>query len=86
MTLTTDLLIRGGTVLDGTGGPAVRADVAIAGSRISVIGPEASAGPARRVLEADGLVVAPGFIDMHSHADFTLPSYPGGAQLARARA
>lgn len=41
------------------------------------IGPDASSGPSKRILEADGLVVAPGFIDMHSHADFTLPSYPG---------
>ncbi len=77
VTPTTDLLIRGGTVLDGSGGPAARADVAIAGSSIVAVGPEASASPARRVLEADGLVIAPGFIDMHSHADFTLPSYPG---------
>lgn len=72
-----DLLIRGGTVVDGTGGAARRLDVAIAGSRITALGREAADGPARRVIEADGLVVAPGFIDMHSHADFTLPSYPG---------
>ena len=77
MTPTIDLVIRGGTVVDGTGGPARRGDVSIAGGRIVAIGPEASATPAQRVLEADGLVVAPGFIDMHSHADFTLPSYPG---------
>lgn len=77
MAATTDLLIRGGTIVDGTGGPARREDIAIAGSTIVAIGPEASTAPARRVLQADGLVVAPGFIDMHSHADFTLPSYPG---------
>lgn len=77
MTPTTDLLIRGGTVLDGSGGPAARVDIAISGSRISAVGPEASNAAAQRVLDADGLVVAPGFIDMHSHADFTLPSYPG---------
>ncbi len=63
-------------MLDGTGAPAIRADVAIDGSRIVAIGPWASRSSAR-VLDADGLVVAPGFIDMHSHADFTLPAYPG---------
>jgi N-acyl-D-aspartate/D-glutamate deacylase len=70
------LLIRGGTVIDGSGEPGVRTDVAIEGSRIVAIGPRASES-SMRVLDADGLVVAPGFIDMHSHADFTLPAYPG---------
>ncbi len=77
MAPTSDLLIRGGTVVDGTGGRARRADVAIEGSRIVAIGRTASESSAERVLDAGGLVVAPGFIDMHSHADFTLPSYPG---------
>lgn len=72
-----DLLIRAASVIDGTGAPARRADVAIDGSRIVALGAEASDGPAQRVIEADGLVLAPGLIDMHSHADFTLPSYPG---------
>lgn len=70
------LLLRGGTVLDGSGAPAFRANVAIEGSRIAAIGPRASE-TATRVIDADGLMVAPGFIDMHSHADFTLPAYPG---------
>ena len=72
----TDLLIRGATVIDGTGVVGVRASVAIERGRIGSIiwnGPEPAAA---RVLDADGLVIAPGFIDMHSHADFTLPSYP----------
>ena len=76
MAPTSDLLIRGATVVNGTGGQAERADVAIEGSRIVAIGRAASASSAERVLDAGGLVVAPGFIDMHSHADFTLPSYP----------
>ena len=71
-----DLLIRAGHLLDGGGGPGRRQDVAVHDGRIVAIGEEA-AGRARRVLDADGLVLAPGFIDMHSHADFTLPSYPG---------
>lgn len=59
--------IRGGTVMDGTGAPGVRADVRVVGDRISEIAP--SLAPAGVVVEADGLAVAPGFIDMHSHCD-----------------
>ena len=62
-----DLLFRGGRVVDGTGNPWVRADVAIRGDRIARIGhlPDANAA---RVIDAEGLVVAPGFIDPHTHA------------------
>jgi N-acyl-D-amino-acid deacylase len=62
-----DLLIRGGTLLDGTGRDAVRGDVGIRGGTIVAVG-EAT-GTAGRVLEADGRVVAPGFIDVHTHYD-----------------
>jgi N-acyl-D-aspartate/D-glutamate deacylase len=72
-----DVLIRGGSVVDGTGGPARRADVAIAGSLIAAVEPASHRTDANRVLDAGGLVVAPGFIDIHSHADFTLPAFPG---------
>jgi len=66
-----DVLIAGGQVLDGTGAAAVRADVGIRGDRIVAIG--ALAGqPARRTVEASGLVVAPGFIDLHTHSEMTL--------------
>ncbi len=63
-----DLLIRGGRVLDGTGNPWVRADVAVRDGRIAAVGllPDARAD---RVVDATGLWVAPGFIDIHSHAD-----------------
>ena len=57
-----DLLIAGGTVLDGTGEPDVRADVVVRGDRIVGVGLDL--GPARDTLDATGLVVAPGFIDM----------------------
>ena len=62
-----DILIRGGRVVDGTGTPWVRADVAIRGDRIARIG-HLPGATARRVIDADGLVVAPGFIDPHTHA------------------
>src|SRR5215204_3552753 len=58
-----DLLIRNGTLIDGTGAPARRADVGIAGGKI------VPPGSAKRTIDADGLVVAPGFIDPHTHYD-----------------
>src|SRR5262245_65087662 len=60
------LVIRGGSVVDGTGGPGMEADVAIEGSRIVEVGP---ARHGDRELDATGAVVAPGFIDIHTHYD-----------------
>ena len=71
-----DLVIRGGEVLDGTGADPVRGDVAIREGAIASIGPRYS-GTARRTIDAGGLVVAPGFIDIKTHSDFTLPYAPG---------
>jgi N-acyl-D-amino-acid deacylase len=73
-----DLLIRGGTVIDGTGAPRIRADVGVTGDRIAAVGalPEASA---RRVVSAAGKIVAPGFIDAHTHDDRALLSHPAMA-------
>jgi N-acyl-D-amino-acid deacylase len=62
-----DLVIRNGRLLDGAGNPWIRADVAITGDRVVAIGDLASA-QARRVIDAAGRYVAPGFIDTHSHA------------------
>ncbi|MBV9827734.1 MAG: D-aminoacylase [Alphaproteobacteria bacterium] len=73
--MTWDILIRGGFVIDGSGGPARPADVAIAGGRIAELGPGLS-GEALRVIDADGLVVTPGFIDIKTHSDFVLPINP----------
>ncbi|MBY0401118.1 amidohydrolase family protein, partial [Myxococcota bacterium] len=62
-----DILIRGGLVVDGTGAPARPADVAIRDGRITAIG--RLAGPARETIDATGRVVAPGFVDVHTHYD-----------------
>jgi len=62
-----DLLLRGGRVVDGTGSPWFRADVAVTGDTIAAIAPRIEA-PAARVIDATGLVITPGFIDIHTHA------------------
>jgi len=70
------LLIRGGTVLDGTGRPGAVADVAVEGDRIAAVAPGLQ-GEAARMIDAAGLVVSPGFIDAHAHSDlfyFECPS------------
>jgi N-acyl-D-amino-acid deacylase len=62
-----DLLIRGARIVDGTGSPWYRGDVAISGDTIARVAP-AIEGPARRTIDGANLVVAPGFIDIHTHA------------------
>ena len=72
-----DVLIQGGTVVDGTGGPGFRADVAIVGERIARIAPEGiDPREARTVIDAAGRVVSPGFIDNHSHVQQSIARYP----------
>src|SRR5499433_3231782 len=74
--MTWSLLLRGGSVIDGTGAPRHGADVAVEGDRIAAVGPGLT-GEAARVIDATGKVVAPGFIDAHSHSDlfyFACPS------------
>jgi N-acyl-D-aspartate/D-glutamate deacylase len=70
-----DLVIAGGIVVDGSGSPGRRADVAIQGSRIAAIGDLKSAAR-KRTIDATGHIVAPGFIDMHNHSDDTLIDDP----------
>ena len=62
-----DLKIVGGTVVDGTGAPRRRADVAIADGRIAAIGD--CPGEARRTIDATGAIVTPGWVDIHTHYD-----------------
>ena len=77
-----DLLVKGGTVVDGTGAPSRVADVGIRGDRIAFVGNAAAANvTARRTLDATGLVVAPGFIDPHTHTTGDLSSAERHANL-----
>ena len=77
-----DLLIRGGLVVDGTGAPPREADVSVHDGRVVAIEPR-SARRAHRVIDARGHVVAPGFIDIHTHSDFTLPLNPRAESKVR---
>jgi N-acyl-D-amino-acid deacylase len=76
-----DRVIAGGQVIDGTGRPASRADVGIADGRIAAVGDLPSADAGERI-DASGLAVAPGFIDIHSHSDFLVPTHEHGEILA----
>jgi N-acyl-D-aspartate/D-glutamate deacylase len=62
-----DIVIRGGSIIDGSGAPAFTGDVAIAAGRIAAVG--GKQGPARREIDADGLLVTPGWVDVHTHYD-----------------
>ena len=70
------ILIRNGTLVDGTGAPARRADVRVQGDRIVAVAPSLAAAASERVIDATGLTVSPGFIDLHSHADRGIERMP----------
>src|SRR5688572_23785346 len=76
------LLIRGGTVVDGSGAPMVAGDVAIERNRIAAVAPRLT-GDADRTIDATGLLVAPGFIDMHTHSDFFYLECPAAESKVR---
>jgi N-acyl-D-amino-acid deacylase len=73
----TSLLIRDALVLDGAGRPPFPADVSTDGGVITGVGPNLGRPPGSELLRADGAAVAPGFIDLHTHGDFTVPVTPG---------
>src|SRR5689334_11082560 len=75
-----DLLIQNGRVIDGTGNPWFRADVAVNGGRIAAVGrlPDASAA---QIIDAHERVVAPGFIDVHTHIEGGIERNPGAANF-----
>jgi N-acyl-D-amino-acid deacylase len=77
-----DILIRGGLLFDGSGGAPTCGDLAIRAGRIAAIGGDLD-GAASRVIDADGLAVAPGFIDIKTHSDFTLPINPRAESKVR---
>ena len=77
-----DLVIAGGSVVDGDGTPAVAADIAVRDGRIARIGAIGDA-PARRRIDASGLTVSPGFIDIHNHSDFTILAEPKSESMIR---
>src|SRR2546430_8041638 len=66
-TLMHDIVIRGGKIIDGTGKAAFSGDIAIVGDRIAAVG--GKQGPGRREIDADGLLVTPGWVDVHTHYD-----------------
>ena len=78
-----DLVIRGGTVFDGLGNPGIEADVAISGDRIVAIGKNLDRGGSTEYIDAKGLAVAPGFVDIHSHGDGSMEEDPRQESLIR---
>lgn len=75
--MTEAVLIKGGTLVDGLGNPPVEGDLRIRGGKIAELGPGLSPAPGERLVEARGLVVAPGFIDVHCHTDMYAVDCPG---------
>jgi N-acyl-D-amino-acid deacylase len=77
-----DILIRGGTMIDGSGSPGAIGDIAIADGCIAALGASLT-GTANKVIDADGLAVTPGFIDIKTHSDFVLPINPKAESKVR---
>lgn len=77
-----DVLIHNGRIVDGTGSPWFRADIGIEAGKITAVGPLSGAG-ARETIDAKGQIVCPGFVDIHSHADYTLLVEPKAESAVR---
>ena len=80
--MTWDVLIRRGVIIDGSGNPGTVGDIALAGGRIAALG-LSLADSANKVIDADGLAVTPGFIDLKTHSDFVLPINPKAESKVR---
>lgn len=78
-----NLLLRGGSLIDGTGAPARRADVLVVDGKIDSIGPELVPPPGTQTIDVTGRHVTPGFVDLHSHADMTLLAFPSADSALR---
>ncbi|MEM7340721.1 MAG: D-aminoacylase [Actinomycetota bacterium] len=74
--MSNDLAFRDVTIVDGTGGPAIEGDVAVDGDRIVAIGPTGTVGPATFDIDGRAMVLAPGFVDVHTHDDGALLRHP----------
>src|SRR5579885_714281 len=81
--MTTDILIKGELIIDGSGRPGAIGDVLVQGGRIAALGASLSAPSAAKVIDANGLAVTPGFIDIKTHSDFTLPINPKAESKVR---
>ncbi|MGA7910008.1 MAG: D-aminoacylase [Candidatus Dormiibacterota bacterium] len=77
------LLLRGGEVIDGSGAPKRVADVAVRDGVVTGVGLGLDTLPGAVSVDVTGLVIAPGFIDLHTHCDFTLPRYPRADSMVR---
>ena len=82
--MTSDILIRGGLVIDGSGRPGELGDVLVRDGRVAALCPSLSESEtAAKVIDAEGLAVTPGFIDIKTHSDFTLPINPKAESKVR---
>lgn len=77
-----DLIVRGGSLIDGSGSPRRRSDVGVREGRVAALG-DLSAAEARESIDAAGRAVAPGFVDIHTHSDFTILSDPRARSSVR---
>jgi N-acyl-D-amino-acid deacylase len=78
-----DLLIKNGTIIDGTGNPRYRGSVAVKGERVAAVEKGDAMLEAAIVLDAEGLTITPGFIDAHNHGDLTIIYYPKAESFVR---
>lgn len=76
------LVFRNARIVDGTGNPWFWGDVGVEDGRIAMVG-DLSGAAAQRIVDVDGAVLAPGFIDLHTHGDFTLPAFPRAEAMVR---